>query len=129
MSEDFNFSLDEQSFPLTIAGERYIIVEASEDAAKKYKNTAMRATKFSDKGKPSGVDGLADVEPLLVSMCLFKLDETGARSPVLLSTVLKWPHRVVEPIYQKARELSGLKEDKDEEDKTGPNSQTATTTG
>lgn len=127
MSEDFNFSLDEQSFPLTIAGDSYVIVEASEEAAKKYKNTAMRATKFSDKGKPSGVDGLADVEPLLVSMCLFKVGERGDRQSVSLSTILKWPHRVVEPIYQKCRELSGLLDN--DEDETGPNSQTATTTG
>lgn len=127
MSEDFNFSLDERTFDINIAGQRYVIVEASEESAKRYKNTAMRATKFSDKGKPSGVDGLADVEPLLVSMCLFKVDEAGMRTPVQLSTILRWPHRVVAPIYQKARELSGLKDD--EEDKTGPNSPTATTTG
>lgn len=127
MTDDFNFSLDEQTFDLSVAGDKYVIVEASEEAAKRYKNTAMRATKFSDKGKPSGVDGLADVEPLLVSMCLFKVGVDGARTPVPLATILKWPHRVVEPIYQKARELSGLK-DQDEE-KTGPNSQTATTTG
>jgi hypothetical protein len=54
-------------------GEEYVLTEASTDAATRYKNLAMKSAKMSD-AKVIGVDGLADAEPLLVSLCLFRLN-------------------------------------------------------
>lgn len=116
MTEDnFDFDLTERTFPLKIQGEDYVLVEADEDSAKRYKNAAMRSTKFGAEGKPSGVDGLADIEPMFVSMCLFKLDAVQNRHPVPLKTILSWPHRIIDPMYRKARELSGMKDDDESE--------------
>jgi hypothetical protein len=58
------------------------------------------------------VVGLANVEPLLVSLCLFR--ENGA--PVLLATVRSWPARVVKSLFEKAKEISDLGEERKEEE-------------
>lgn len=42
---------------------QYVLKEASEDAAAKYRNAQLRATKMSD-GKVTGVDGMADCAAL-----------------------------------------------------------------
>lgn len=104
--------------PVRIGNRRYMLCEASEDAACKYRNASTACARF-DGGKMVGIQGpIADVEPLLVSLCLFELyDHQGEtrRRPVTLTQVRSWPSRVVKPIYEKARELSRLKEDDEPE--------------
>jgi hypothetical protein len=52
------------------------------------------------------VKGLADLEPMLVSLCLF--DEQG--KPVPAAFVREWPSRVIKAIYDECKRISQLDE-------------------
>ena len=102
------------SVPVEIAGKQYLLKEASEDAACRFRNARFEGAKLSDDGRMMSVGNMADVEPLLVSLCLFELygvnGDTKER-PVLLSQVRAWPPRVVKPLFEKVKEMSdGLEE-------------------
>lgn len=99
--------LDTIRIPVKIGGKPYVLVEADEDTAVRYQNAQMRATKFSDDGKPSGIDGFADADPFLLSMCLFEVTEKGDRA-IPISQLRKWKHRVVNPLIEKVKEISEL---------------------
>jgi len=111
MSDDFQveYDLKVQEVPVTIGGTKYLLREASEDAACQYRNAAMRGAKMTDGTVTLG--GAADVEPLLVSLCLFEMDASGAViRNVPLVTVKNWPARVVKPLFNKVKEMSSLDE-------------------
>ncbi|GAG42930.1 unnamed protein product, partial [marine sediment metagenome] len=55
-----------------LGGNDYLLREASEDAACKYLNAKMQRMQWKE-GDMSSVQGLADVGPLLVSLCLVRL--------------------------------------------------------
>ena len=112
------FDLSVREVPVGILGKRYLLREASEGAAARYRNAMLKATKLGPDGKPISLDGMADAAPLLVSLCLFEVYEHQGVSkdrPVLLSTVVSWPSRVVKPLFEKAKEISELDEDETEE--------------
>jgi hypothetical protein len=87
-------------------GKNYILREASEDAARKYRNSAVRAAKMSD-GKIVGMDGVGDVQSVLVAACLF---EEGSNRCVTEAVVRTWPSRVVKPMFDWVKEVSKLDE-------------------
>lgn len=98
-------------------GEEFVLTEASADAATKYKNASMKAAKMDD-AKVVGVDGLADADPLLVSLCLFKLDHktlvNGAprRETLAASAVrTKFPHKHLKQMYEWIKYHSDLNEE------------------
>lgn len=103
---DFD-SLDLLTVPVTIAGKKYTLREIDTQGACRYNNAKLHGTKFDENGKAVGIGNLADVEPLLVSLCLF---EDGQPTHVPLSVVSAWPYRVVKPLFDKAKEISHLDE-------------------
>ncbi len=112
----------------------YLLREASEWAACAYRNEGMKGARFED-GKLRSVDGVANVEPLLVHLCLFFAvgdppDGTNGSNGTLkvameptrgdplnvpLKTVRSWPSRIVKPLFDRAKQLSELEEDESEE--------------
>ena len=95
--------------PVRIGGGAYVLQEADEAAAVAYQNAATKAARFNEDGNLTGVDGAADVEPLLVSRCLFDRSPAGGvGSPVPLDTIKKWPARIVSKLFEKAKEISQL---------------------
>jgi hypothetical protein len=59
------------------------------------------------------MEGLADAEPLLVSLCLFEALRDGSGNPVSernvpLVTVKSWPNRVQKRLFDWVREKSDL---------------------
>ncbi len=109
--DEFDFDLTERTYgPFPIDGEQYILVEATSQAATDMRNITLRGASMKD-GRVEMGAGLAQAEPFLVSKCLFKLDDAGKRHPMSLDTIRNWPSRVVKPLYNKAYEISGLKED------------------
>jgi len=110
--ERMNFNVDLIEIPITIGGEDYVLREASGDAGCKYRNALLACTTLTD-GKPSRIEGMADVEPLLVSLCLF----TQGGRPVTVPKVRSWPSRVVKALFEKIKEISDL--DEEEEDEEG----------
>lgn len=91
-----------------IGGRDYTLVEPSEDAACRWRNLATSKAKMQD-GKVVGMDGIADVQPYLVSLCLFEETDKG-RVAVPLSVIRGWPARVVKVLFERAKELGDLDE-------------------
>jgi hypothetical protein len=90
-------------------GQEYVLRRCNEDAAVRFTNARMRALHFDD-DKLVGLRGGADVEPLLVSMCLFKVhrreDGNVAWEPVSEKHLRQfWPPHYVAKLYAKAKEV------------------------
>jgi hypothetical protein len=111
--------VDRVAIPVTIAGVKYVLLEASEEASCKFRNALLRCTRPGPDGKPTSYDGVADTESLLVSLCLYAADDVGnvrtgrdgrpdPRHLVPLATLRSWPARVVRELARKAQEVSGL---------------------
>lgn len=104
--------LEPIEIPFTYKGIEYVMVEASADAGVKYRNCAMRAAKMTD-GKVVGLDGAANVEPLLVSLCAFRVDGEK-RSPLTEEYVRKnFSNKLLKRLFDKVREISGELEEKE----------------
>lgn len=104
--------------PVKLKGKDYVLREASESGAAKYKNAQLKAMKQSesaDGNKTTNIDGMAETEALLVSICLFEKTDTGEKN-VDIAFIRTLVHRVVEPIFNKAEEISGLKKKKTKEE-------------
>ncbi len=109
MSNDLNFSdISLIELPVQVGAMEYTLREASEATAVQWRNATMAAARFRD-GNISGFTGIADSEPLLVSLCLFNGD--GKNVPI--DTVKEWPARVVKPLVEKDKEISELGETED----------------
>jgi len=85
-----------------IGGADYVLCETSGDAAVRYDNARLACYEYQD-GKLTRVHDLANLEPLLVSLCLF---QAGVQVPE--ATVRAWPSRVQRALYDRAREISGM---------------------
>ncbi len=107
MSEELRFDditpIEEKVF---VGGEEYLLRETSGDAAVKYDNARLFCYEYRN-GELIRVNNLANLEPLLVSLCLFMVDGKTNVSEV---TVRAWPARVQKALYDRAREISGMNE-------------------
>jgi len=90
---------------------KYELKEATSDVATHWRNSIINKTKIQD-GKAVGLSNVADSEPLLVSMCLFRAE--GKKDNVKLEEVRSWPSRIVKSLFEKAKEISDLDEDEDD---------------
>lgn len=113
-----------QEVPVSIGGKRYILREASGEVACRYRNRMLESTEFGGDGKPMKVKGMGDLEPLLVSLCLWEADDAGKPArPVPESVIRAWPSRVVKRLFAKAKAISDLGEEATQDaPKEGPNS-------
>ena len=121
--EELNFDLAPIEIPVTILKKKFILREASGDAACKYRNLQLRSTKMTGSSDNKGlqitsIDGIADAEPLLVSMCLFAVSDEGVVSPKSVSEqfVRTLPSKYVTKLFEKVQEISGLKEELETEE-------------
>lgn len=99
-------TVTKRQLPVTIDGVDYVLREANSDVGARYKTACIRGAKFQE-GKPTTVDNLGDVEPLLVAGCLFKVTPTGEEK-VTEAWVRTLPNRVVKPMFDWAKENSDL---------------------
>lgn len=107
MSENFNFdNLVVEEYPVVYKGQNYILREADSAASVAYRNRALNCVRYSESGNANQFNNLADLEPYLVSLCLFKEDGTKVSE----ATLKTWPSRVVKQLYNKAKEISYLTE-------------------
>lgn len=116
----FDFtSLEPVEDEVVIQGQEYVLREADNKTAVAYRNAMMRAARMDDQGRVSMMDGMADAEPVLVHGCLFhkptKFDSRG--NPVWVPVVPAWvnslPHRIIKPLFERARDISGLGSEKE----------------
>lgn len=110
MSEIRFDSLDPIEEVVHLGGREYRLRETSGDASVKFDNAKMACYEYHEVSdgsmKLKSIRNLADLEPLLVSLCL--VDDAG--NPVPESTIRGWPSKVQETLYQRIRVLSGLSE-------------------
>lgn len=94
------------SKPVRIGKKWYTLREADEGAAVQYRSAGAACARFNpDTGKPERVEGLAALQPLLVSLCLYD-NEKDQR--VSLEFVKKLPPRIVKKLYEEAQVMSHL---------------------
>lgn len=90
---------------VTMGSQRYVLRETTMAAAIAYRKAV--AEMLSDgNGKPSS--NFSELEPYLVSLCLFSVSDAGVASPVPIELVKTWPSREVGRLFRKARDLSQL---------------------
>lgn len=107
---DFS-SLTPISIRKNIGGVWYELREASEAASVRYKDAATACFQYNADGKAVSVKNAASVEPLLISLCLFVVDETKPENqwkPVPEAVIRAWPARVCKWLFDKAKEISEL---------------------
>lgn len=95
-----------QEFHFEYLGKRYVLHEASGAIAKKFQNERTNRFRFNDKGKIEGVRDAADLAPMLVTLCV----KTDQGSAVSQSIVESWPDRLLQKLFKKAKEISGIDE-------------------
>lgn len=109
---DFN-DLEPKQCNVTVGGKKYVLKEASGGAVVAWRNAQMKATRIGPNGKPVGVDGLADSEPLLVSMCLYEVVQNAKTGkevhyPVKENVVRGWPSHIMTTLFETVKKMSGL---------------------
>jgi hypothetical protein len=112
--------------PCRLAGKRFVLREANEDAVCKFRNAQIKCTNVGPDGNATHFkEGMADTVPLLVSLCLYHADDNGnlrldrngnpdPRYLVSLATVRSWKDQVVKGLFKKVAEISDLKGEKEE---------------
>lgn len=112
--------------PVKHEGKEYILREATAEASRQWRNAVFRVSKRESSGEASVRDGGADLETLLVHLCLWEQYEhkgTIKERNVPLATIRSWRNRVVRPLFRTAAEISELGEFSD----TGESSDTTRT--
>jgi len=119
VKDEFDFSsLEIQEVPVRGPdGKDYVLREANGGAAKKYNDARTGGIKFKD-GSAESVSGMGGLEPLLVSLCLYRTnDDDGNILPKAIPMATKlpyiereFPYQVIKVLHDKAREISNLSE-------------------
>lgn len=113
MSDEFNFDdLQIKEKPVTIQGVNYVLREANGDAACKYRNALLGQVELGSDGVPKKLGKVADVEPMLVSLCISKVQGEGKPiATVNEQDVRRWPNRVIKPMFEWIKKNSDLEEE------------------
>lgn len=102
---DFS-SLEPQSVSFEYKGQQYVLNEATGDVARKFNNERISRITYGPDGNVSSIRDMGDLELKLVSMCT--TTKNGDRIPE--TVVGSWPSRMVNKLYDKALDISGLRE-------------------
>lgn len=121
-AKKLSFTTDLIEVPVEIDGRKYCLREVSADGAVAYRNKLLGSAVLGkdEDGNLTAkeIHGLADLPLFLLSKCLF--DDKGALVP--LETLQGWPSRVIDPLAEKAKEISGLGDQEEEVAKNLPKS-------
>ena len=113
-SEEMDFSsIVPIRIPVTFPnGDKYVLCEASEGTAKKYQDRRLACITLGPSGKPQKLTGLAELQPFLVSMCLFPADKDGepTTKSVVQTLVESLPSKMVKKLHKAAMRISDLDE-------------------
>jgi len=90
--------------PMPSGVEEFKLVSLTGQAATLYENARANCIRFDREGKPVGFQNIADVAPLLVSLCLKRLDG-GSVSKSVIGT---FPNKVLQKLFQTAQEMNEL---------------------
>ncbi len=116
-------SLELIEIPVTVGSVKYVLREADEGAVKEFRNAQLRGVRLED-GKAVGLpDDMAGGQSLLVSRCLYRLNESDVPfpNPVPEREITGytdaqgkrrpgWPSRIVKPLFEKVKKISEIHE-------------------
>lgn len=86
---------------------KYILREASADAAVKYRNATIRGSVIDTANKKVVAGENANAEAIAVAACLFEMwDPNKPARPVLLTTVLGWKNSFVKQLFDRLVAIS-----------------------
>jgi hypothetical protein len=97
---EFHFTLGKDRKP-------HVLVEAEAETVFKYRNEVARVATLED-GKLSKVGNVADADGYLLSMCLYAVNADGSRKQVPITTLRKWPNKLVKQLLERLEEMSDL---------------------
>jgi len=94
--------------------EKFILREMDGVARDSYISFISKRMKSDSKGdtQVTNFDGL---QANLLHSCLFRVTDQGKETAVPMGTIQKWPSRVVGALFDKAKEISGMDDDAEEE--------------
>lgn len=106
-------NLEPITYRYQIGGKTYELREATGGVACQHRNRMISCASIGDDGKVRGFNNIADVEPWVVSLCLFEVtvsETTGQElfTPVDEETVKNWPNKVVKRLYDDLNRVSEL---------------------
>lgn len=99
--------------PVDYRGKKYLLKQATGDAAAKWRNAVAKCAKFTKDGSPAGIVGIGDTEPLLVSLCLFFNDPSDTSwfgRPVPEDSVRAFAAPFLRQLFDRAKKISSLNE-------------------
>lgn len=101
---------------VSLAKKNYVLMEASGDTAAKYKSKSARCYRLSQEGNLAGIEGIGELEPFLVSLCLAYASVEDSKKPMMdkggnpvlvpMSTITKWPAYIQKNLYDRIRKIS-----------------------
>lgn len=105
---DFS-DLEPVQIPFSYKGQDYILREASGRAANVFNNERSRRIVYNENGKLAGLRDIADLGLILLQECVF---EAGTGKAVSKETMASWPARMVEELFEAAKEISHMHDEK-----------------
>lgn len=104
---------------------KYLLVQPTEGTAVKYRNQKAKGLTFVGNNLAK-VENPGDIEPLLVSWCLFQVEEnseppkvkttkSGLPVEVSISTIHKWPAPIIRQMFDWVKKVGQLDEKETEE--------------
>lgn len=105
---DFN-DLSIIEIPVKLNKKNYILREADGEAGAKFKSRSAQCMRM-EAGSVTGVGEIGELEPYLLSFCMFEQGENGILKSVSENVIKSWPARVVKQLFDKAKEISELNE-------------------
>ncbi len=112
-----DISLDAKVIDITLNKKPHVVVSADSEAAIEYRNVMLKYVMVKGESFEGKLQGLAEAEPFLVSKCVFLIDAEGARVPISLETVKKWPNQAVKRLFTLIKGISDLDEKPSEKSK------------
>ena len=110
--ENLSFSLKFETIPIDIDGKEYELRELSEEGHDAYLNHVTAGADFDGEGKIKKFKSMSGMKTGVLCHSLFDLD---AKKFVSATELNKWPSKVIDALYERCVELSGLGEDAEED--------------
>lgn len=104
-------SLERAEISVTVGRETYVLRQARGDVAIKYENALQACTRVGPDGKFAYVVGIAETPVILLAGCLFKkFEKNGITEYKAVSegTIKGWPPTIIDALFKRAKEISGL---------------------
>lgn len=105
--------------PVKVGQLEFVLREATGESAVKYTNAKLKRLSLGADGKPSSFAGMGDLEPYLVSLCLFTAKRERPElnnQPVHEADIRAWPHKIQKKLFDIAKQISEIDQDQSKDD-------------